>query len=95
MKTVGQRNLKLLGGQAFWSPGPSDFDLWPGDLKINRDYLPRLTSMQNMKTVGQRNLKLLGEQDNTDGQPDGRTAGRPEGQANSSITPLQLCCAGV
>jgi hypothetical protein len=47
--------------------------------------------MPNMKTVGQRNLKLLGGQEKTDG----RTAGRTAGQADSSIPPLQLCCAGV
>jgi hypothetical protein len=34
--------------------------------------------MPNMKTKGQRNLKLLGGQEKTDGQPDGRTAGRPD-----------------
>jgi hypothetical protein len=43
--------------------------------------------MPNMKTVGQRNLKLLGGQEKTDGQPDG--------QPDSSIPPLQLCCAGL
>jgi hypothetical protein len=42
--------------------------------------------MPNMKTKGQRNLKLLGGQEKTDGWPDG--------QADSSIPPLQLCCAG-
>jgi hypothetical protein len=34
--------------------------------------------MPNMKTKGQRNLKLLGGQEKPDGQPDGRTAGRPD-----------------
>jgi hypothetical protein len=38
MKTVGQNNLKLLGGQAFKSQGPCDLDLWPSDLKINRGH---------------------------------------------------------
>jgi hypothetical protein len=47
--------------------------------------------MPNMKTKGQRNLKLLGGQEKTDG----RTDGRMDGQADSSIPPLQLCCAGV
>jgi hypothetical protein len=45
IKTVGQRNLKLLGGQAFWSQGPCDLDLWPGDLKINRVYLLIMTKL--------------------------------------------------
>jgi hypothetical protein len=31
-----------------------------------------------MKTKGQRYLKLLGGQEKNDGQPDGRTAGRPD-----------------
>jgi hypothetical protein len=41
MKTVGQRNLKLLGGQAFFSQGPCDVDLWPGDLKIKKTPTPQ------------------------------------------------------
>jgi hypothetical protein len=41
-----------------------------------------------MKTKGQRNLKLLGGQE--------KTAGRPDGQADSSIPPLQLfLCGGI
>jgi hypothetical protein len=51
--------------------------------------------MPNMKTKGQRNLKLLGGQEKTDGRTAGRTDGRTAGQADSSIPPLQLCCAGV
>jgi hypothetical protein len=49
-----------------------------------------------MKTLGQRNLKLSDRQEKTDersvGRPDER---RPDGQADSSIPPLQLRCAGV
>jgi hypothetical protein len=51
--------------------------------------------MLNMKAVDQRNLKLLGRQGKTDGRPDVPTAGQPDGQADSSIPPLQLSCAGV
>jgi hypothetical protein len=61
MKTVGQKNLKLLGGQAFFSQGPCDFDL-----KINRGHLLIMTSMPNVKTVGQRNLNFLGGKGKTD-----------------------------
>jgi hypothetical protein len=46
-----------------------------------------------MKTVGQRNLKLLGGQGKTDGRTV-RPSGSPDGQADSSILPLQLRCAG-
>jgi hypothetical protein len=42
MKTVGQRNLKLLGRQAFWSQGPCDLDLWPSEL--NRDHILTMTN---------------------------------------------------
>jgi hypothetical protein len=45
MKTVGQMNLKLLGGQAFLIQGPCDLDLWPGDLKIIRGHLLIMTSL--------------------------------------------------
>jgi hypothetical protein len=45
MKTVSQRNLKLLGGQAFFSHGPCDLDLWPNDLKINRGNLLIMTNL--------------------------------------------------
>jgi hypothetical protein len=38
MKTVGQRNFKLLDEQAVFSQGTCNLDLWPGDLKINRDH---------------------------------------------------------
>jgi hypothetical protein len=59
MKTVGQRNLKLFGGQAFWSQGPIVLDLWPGDLKINTGHLLIMTNLHaKLKTVGQRNLKF-------------------------------------
>jgi hypothetical protein len=34
MKTVGQRNLKLLGGQAFFSQGPCDLKMNFGHLLI-------------------------------------------------------------
>jgi hypothetical protein len=42
--------------------------------------------MPNMKTVGQRNLKLLGGQ--------GKTDGRPDGQADSSIPPYNFVVWG-
>jgi hypothetical protein len=45
MKTVGQWNLKLLGGQAFYIQGPCDLDLWPSDLKINRCLLLIMTNL--------------------------------------------------
>jgi hypothetical protein len=38
MKTMGQRNLKLLGGQTVFSQGPRDLDLWTSDLKINKGH---------------------------------------------------------
>jgi hypothetical protein len=66
MKTMGQSNLKLLGGQAFLSQGPCDLDLWPGDLKINRDHLLIMTNVHwadKKKTTDIR----------TAGQSDGRT----------------------
>jgi hypothetical protein len=45
MKTVGQRNSKLLGGQAFLVKAPCD--LWLGHLKINRDHLLIMTNLNN------------------------------------------------
>jgi hypothetical protein len=45
MKTVGQRNLKLLSEQAFYSQGPFDLDLWPSDLKTNRRHLFVMTNL--------------------------------------------------
>jgi hypothetical protein len=63
MKTVGQRFLKLLGGEAFWSQGPCDVDLWPSDLKINRGHLLNMTNLHaKYEDCGSRNLKLLGGQ---------------------------------
>jgi hypothetical protein len=38
-----KRNLKLLGGQAFFSQNPCDLDLWPGDLKIDTGHLLIMT----------------------------------------------------
>jgi hypothetical protein len=73
MKTVGQKNLKLLGGQAFSIKAPVTLTF---DLKINRAYLLIMTyPMPNMKTVGQKNLKLFSRQ----------TAGRPVGQTDKLI----------
>jgi hypothetical protein len=40
MKIVGQRNLKLLDGQAFYSQGPCDLDL-----KINKGRLLIMTNL--------------------------------------------------
>jgi hypothetical protein len=76
MKTVGQRLLKLLGGQAFWSQGPCDLDLWPDDFKINRGHLLILTNLHaKCETVSQSywadKKKTNGRQ--KDGQPDGLT----------------------
>jgi hypothetical protein len=45
MKIVGQRILKLLGVQAFWSQGPCDLDLWPGALKIKSGHLLVVTNL--------------------------------------------------
>jgi hypothetical protein len=43
MKTMDQRILKLMGGQAFWSQDPCDLDLWLVDLKINMGHLIIMT----------------------------------------------------
>jgi hypothetical protein len=63
MKTVGQRNLKLLGQQIFFSQDPFD-------LKINRDHLLIRTNLHaKYEDCGSWNLKLLGGQGKTDGRP--------------------------
>jgi hypothetical protein len=43
MKTVGQRILKLLGGQAYFSQGPCD--LWSCDIKIKRGHILIMTNL--------------------------------------------------
>jgi hypothetical protein len=45
MKTLGQRILKLVGGQAFFSKSPFVLDIWPGDLKINIGHLIIMTNL--------------------------------------------------
>jgi hypothetical protein len=46
MKTVGQRNIKLLGKQAFLVKACLTLlDLWPSDLKINRGHLLIMTNL--------------------------------------------------
>jgi hypothetical protein len=61
MKTVGQKNLKLFGGQAFGIQGACDLDLCPSDLKINRDHL---LTMINVNTkyhdCGSKESKVVG-----------------------------------
>jgi hypothetical protein len=60
MKTVGQRNLKLFGGQAFFVKAPVTLTFKPVSSKsIEVIYSSWLTSVPTMKTVGHRNLKLL------------------------------------
>ena len=76
MKIVGQRILKLLGGQSFLIKAPVTMTFDP---VTSRSIGFILISMQNMKTVGQMILKLLGGQGKTDGRPDAR---RPDGRTS-------------
>jgi hypothetical protein len=96
MKTVGQRDLKLLGGQAFWSQGPCDLDLWsddlwPVDLKIKRGHLLIMTNLYaKFEDCGSNDSEVIGRT-----SKNRMTTGRPDEHADSCIPPLHFYCAGV
>jgi hypothetical protein len=84
MKSVGQRNLSYWVDKLFLVKAPVTLTF---DLKINRDHLLIITNLNTKyeDCVSDESLVI------------GRTRKnrRPAGRADSSIPPLQLCCAGV
>jgi hypothetical protein len=58
---MGQKDLKLLGRQAFLSEGPCDLDLSPGDLKINGGHLLIMTNLYTKyEDCGSKEFKVIG-----------------------------------
>jgi hypothetical protein len=102
MKIVGQKNLKLLGGQAFSSQGPCDLDLWPSDLKINRGHLQIMTNLHAKyeDCVSKESYVIWRTRKNrrTARRPDGRPAGQTDVRTDKLIPVYPfttLLCGGI